>query len=157
LRSFLLLALQAPALDHANQDHHDRDDQERMNEPAHRVRSDKAQEPQDYQDDCNGFEHLTSPFPIDMNDLANRESRDPIQKPRRRWLVSMILLRFGAPNDLIKPMRHRSMALLVLADFMPDDAADDCTADGAHRAAARENGASDSTGTSADSGALVLP
>jgi len=49
------------------------------------------------------------------------------------------------------------LVLVVLADFMPNDAADDRTADSAGRAAARENGTSDSTSTGADRGALVLP
>jgi hypothetical protein len=46
--------------------------------------------------------------------------------------------------------------LLGLAHFMPDNAADGRTANGSDSAAARQDGASDGTDTSTDSGALVL-
>jgi hypothetical protein len=48
----------APSSHDANQKHHDRDDQEGVNESSHRGRSDHAQKPEDNQDDCQGLEHL---------------------------------------------------------------------------------------------------
>jgi hypothetical protein len=57
-------ALCASTLNDTNQNDHDRDDQERMNESAHGVRGDKTQNPEDDQDDGNGFEHGASPFAI---------------------------------------------------------------------------------------------
>jgi hypothetical protein len=54
-------ALHASALDHANQDHHDRDHQQGMDQPAHGVRGHEAEQPEDDKDDCNGFEHDSSP------------------------------------------------------------------------------------------------
>ena len=55
-------ALDASTLNDTNQNHHDCDDQEGMNEAAHGVRADKPQNPEDNQDDCDGFEHSASPF-----------------------------------------------------------------------------------------------
>jgi hypothetical protein len=43
-----------------NENHHDSDDQKDVNESAHGVRSDKTQEPEDNQDNCNDLEHLSS-------------------------------------------------------------------------------------------------
>jgi hypothetical protein len=48
------------------------------------------------------------------------------------------------------------MASLGLSDFVSDDAADGGAADGSDSAAARQDGASDSTDTGTDGGALVL-
>jgi hypothetical protein len=42
------------------------------------------------------------------------------------------------------------------ADFVTDDAANSSTANGANRAAARQNGAADGTDSRADGGILVL-
>jgi len=47
-----------------NKNHHDRDDQEGMNESAHGVRGDNTQKPEDNHDDCNGLEHVASPFAV---------------------------------------------------------------------------------------------
>jgi hypothetical protein len=55
-------SLQAPTLNDTNQNHHDRDDQEDMNESAHGVRTDKTNKPEDNQDDSNSLEHFSSPF-----------------------------------------------------------------------------------------------
>jgi hypothetical protein len=44
-----------------------------------------------------------------------------------------------------------------LTDFVADDAADGSTADGTNRAAIRQEGASDGTGSGANGGILVLP
>ena len=41
----------APALNHADQYHDDRKDQERVNQSAHRVRRDHTEQPQDDEDD----------------------------------------------------------------------------------------------------------
>jgi hypothetical protein len=57
-------SLCASTLNDTNQNDHDRDDQEGMNESAHGVRGDKTQNPEDHQDDRNGFEHGASPFAI---------------------------------------------------------------------------------------------
>jgi len=50
-----------PALNDIDQDHHDRDDQENVNESAHRVRRDQSKKPEDKQNDCYGPEHFSSP------------------------------------------------------------------------------------------------
>src|SRR5660398_148655 len=44
-----------------DQHHHDRDDQENVNESAHRVRGDQTQRPEDKQNDRYGPEHFSSP------------------------------------------------------------------------------------------------
>jgi hypothetical protein len=51
-------ALQASTLNDAEQYHHDRDDQENVNESAHGVRRNQAQQPEDNQDNRNSFEHF---------------------------------------------------------------------------------------------------
>ena len=51
-------SLQTSTLNDTNQDHHDRENQEDVNEPAHGVRSDKTQEPEDKQDNCDGSKHF---------------------------------------------------------------------------------------------------
>jgi hypothetical protein len=51
----------------------------------------------------------------------------------------------------------KRIASRSFADFMADDTADNRTADGADRAAARKNGASDGTGAGADCRVLTLP
>ena len=58
------VALCASTLNDTNQNDHDRDDQEGMNESAHGVRGNQTQNPEDHQDDGNGFEHGASPFAI---------------------------------------------------------------------------------------------
>ncbi len=45
-------------LDDTNHDHHERNDQENMNHSAQCVRGKQTSQPQDDQDDCDGFEHL---------------------------------------------------------------------------------------------------
>jgi hypothetical protein len=54
--------LQASALNDPNQNHNDRDDQEDVNEPAHRVRGDKPQKPKYDEDDGDGLEHGVGPY-----------------------------------------------------------------------------------------------
>jgi hypothetical protein len=62
-------SLQASASNDTNQYHHDRDNQEDMNESAHGVRADKTQQPEDNQDDCNGLKHFASPFLSELGEL----------------------------------------------------------------------------------------
>ena len=45
-------------LDDTNHDHHERNDQENVNESAQCVRGNQTSQPKDDQDDCDGFEHL---------------------------------------------------------------------------------------------------
>jgi len=51
-------SLQAPALNDSYQYHHDRDDQENVNESAHGVRGNQAKQPEDDQDNRNSSEHF---------------------------------------------------------------------------------------------------
>jgi hypothetical protein len=48
-------------LNDIDQYHHDRDDQENVNESSHRVRGDQTYRPEDKQNDGNGPEHFSSP------------------------------------------------------------------------------------------------
>ena len=57
-------SLFASTSNETNKNHHDRDDQEGMNESAHGVRGDNTQKPEDNHDDCDGLEHVASPFVI---------------------------------------------------------------------------------------------
>jgi len=48
-------------LNDTNDDHHNREDQEEMNESTHGGRGDKTQKPEDNQYDYNRLEHFSSP------------------------------------------------------------------------------------------------
>jgi hypothetical protein len=50
--------LQASTLNETNHYHHNRNDQENVNESAHGVRGDQAKHPEDNQDNRNSFEHF---------------------------------------------------------------------------------------------------
>jgi hypothetical protein len=63
-QSFAPGSLFASTSNDTNKNHHDRDDQEGMNESAHGVRGDNTQKPEDNHDDCNDLEHVASPFAI---------------------------------------------------------------------------------------------
>jgi hypothetical protein len=54
-------ALQTPTLNDAQQDNNNRDDQENVNEAAHRGRRDESEQPKDDKDYCDCFKHLASP------------------------------------------------------------------------------------------------
>src|SRR3990172_2580651 len=54
------------SLNDIDQYHHDRDDQENMNESSHCVRADQAKEPEDKQNDCYRPEHISSPPPVNQ-------------------------------------------------------------------------------------------
>jgi len=80
-------------LNETQHDHDDGDNQENMNETAHCVRGDQAQQPEDDEDDCYSFKHLFSPFLTDIpqmtDDLALRfapfglvDESEPVHKVR---------------------------------------------------------------------------
>jgi hypothetical protein len=54
--------LQAPALNHPNQDHHQGDDQKDMNESTQGERGNKSQKPENNQDYRNRYEHVAPPL-----------------------------------------------------------------------------------------------
>jgi hypothetical protein len=51
-------SLRSSTLNDSDQYHHDRDDQENVNESAHGVRGDQAKQPEDNQDNRNSFKHF---------------------------------------------------------------------------------------------------
>jgi hypothetical protein len=59
-----------------------------------------------------------------------------------------------APTGLARRIVHRSLFLMV--DFVADDAANGCTADGSECAAFGKNGPADGSDTRADGGVFVL-
>jgi hypothetical protein len=54
-------SLHPAPLNDTNYDHHNRKDQEEMNESSHGGRGDKTQKPEDNQYHYNGLEHFSSP------------------------------------------------------------------------------------------------
>src|SRR5688572_4881889 len=58
-------------LEKPNQNHHDRNDQEEVNEPAHCVRGHQAKQPENDQNDRDGFEHRIPPPPLRWDRLGN--------------------------------------------------------------------------------------
>lgn len=64
--------LAAPTLYDLHQDHHDRDDQENMNESTHGVGRDEAKQPKNDQDNCNSSEHVHPP------QVSAGSNRDPV-------------------------------------------------------------------------------
>ena len=56
--------LQAPALNDTYQNHNDRNDQQAVYQPAHRVRGDQTEQPQNNQNDRNAFKHFAAPCAV---------------------------------------------------------------------------------------------
>src|SRR3990172_8034189 len=54
------------SLNEINQYHHDRDDEEDVNESSHCVRADQTKEPEDKQNDRYSPEHFSSPPPVNQ-------------------------------------------------------------------------------------------
>ena len=52
-------SLYTSALDQSQKNNDNRDDQQEMNESAHRVGRDQAKDPEDDQEDCNSFQHFS--------------------------------------------------------------------------------------------------
>jgi hypothetical protein len=73
-----------------NHYHHDRDDQENVNEPAHRVRGDQTQRPEDDQNDGYGPEHFSSP---------------PAVIQRQAFVKKWHLCRYPAEHSLVRSGR----------------------------------------------------
>src|SRR5659263_129567 len=68
-------SLHSPStLNDIDQHHHDRDDQENVNEPAHRVRGDQTYRPEDKQNNGYGPEHFSSP-PAVIQEQASTKVR----------------------------------------------------------------------------------
>jgi hypothetical protein len=59
-------------------------------------------------------------------------------------------------RDAPAPQLRRIAGRSSISDFVADDAADGCAANGPDRAATRQNGTADGTNASTDRGALVL-
>jgi hypothetical protein len=63
-------------LNQAQQNHHDRDNDEQVDKTAHRVRGHQAQRPQNYQQNRYGFEHFEF-----SSGMAFRLNQDPPPSP----------------------------------------------------------------------------